>query len=254
MLGAVREVYGRVLPFIWAVPFIAALPFAAELLQHAIEIRLGMYVTGALEPDAERIRLIFGALKVLSILLANLFALRWWAFDGDTRRAARPNRALAKGFGIYILVGIGGEALVLALGFLIVKLMGPAASQGARIVAMVGPLLIWLVLTTLLQPWFVGLLTEDRNMTLRRSVGAIWGRTWSTFGLFTASYLPAMALHYAIGYGAIGRPEGVVWALMIVDAGIVVLLASLLPSASFTIYRRAAERSAGTGEEAKLAA
>ena len=253
-MGALREIYGRVLPLIWAVPVIAALPFAAELLQHAVEIRLGMYATGRLGPDAERIRTIVGALKVLCLLVTVLLALRWWAFEGDLRRAARPNRALVKGFGLYLIVQVGGDAIALALGFLVVRLLGPAAAQGARIAAAFAPLLLWLFLTTLLMLWFVGLLTEDRSMTLRRSAGGIRGRMWSTFGLFLSAYLPAMAIHYALAYGAIGRPEAVVWTLMIVDAGVVLLLALLLPSALFTIYRRAAERLADEGTAAPLAA
>ena len=91
-------------------------------------------------------------------------------------------------------------------------------------------------------------------MTLRRSARAIRGRMGGTFALFLAAYLPAMVVHYALGYRAIGRPEGVVWAMMVVDAAVVALLTLLLGSAFFTIYRRAAERSAALAEGAALAA
>lgn len=79
-------------------------------------------------------------------------------------------------------------------------------------------------------------------MTLRRSAAAAWGRMWASLGLLLAGVLPAMAVHYALGYAAEGRPEPLVWALMLVDSAVVAFLALALASTYFTLYRRAAER------------
>jgi hypothetical protein len=239
-MGAIREIYGRVPALAKAVPWVALLVFAAELVQHAAEIRLGMYEHGSLAPDARRTRLLFGLAKVLVILAALIFALRWWRFDGDWRRAARPTLALFKGLAILLLVQAGAEILLALLG----RLAGAALGGGPRIVPLVtaGPLLLWLFLATLLYPWYVGLLTEDRTMTLRRSAAGTRGRMWASFGLLLAGILPAMALHYALGYAAEGRGEPLVWALMLVDAAVVAFLALALASTYFTLYRRAAER------------
>jgi hypothetical protein len=197
---------------------------------------------GTLAPDQMRLRLLFGALKVLAIVVTLLFALRYWRFDGDRRRAARPSLAFFKGLGLFIFVQIGGEALVLGMGGLLAQTMGAEASRPLRLALAILPLLLWLFFAGLLYPWFVGLLTEDEAMSLRRSVRGVAGQLWATFGTFLAGLLPLMLVHYALGYGAIGQPEAIVWPMMIVDAGIVALLSVVLGSTYFTIYRRAAER------------
>lgn len=246
MKGAVRETYNRALPFIRAVPLAAAIVAGAEFAQHVVEIRIGMYAPDALVTrDEQRLRLFFGAVKILAILLTILFAVRWWAFGGDTRRAAWPTVPMFKGLSRVILVQIGGELLLLGIGALLARLAGAGAGQGARLALAAGPLLLWLLLETLLLPWFVGLLTEDRSMTLRRSIRAVSGRIWAAFGVLLMGYLPAIALHYAIGFAALGREGPVVWLLMLLDSAVVAVLAVLLASTYFTIYRRAAERSAG---------
>ncbi len=240
-MGAIREIYARVPALARAVPWLVLLVFAAELAQHAAEIRLGMYEAGPLAPGARRTRLLFGLAKVLAILAVLIFALRWWRFDGDSRRAARPTLALFRGLAILLLVQAGAE-IVLAL---VARGAGAAlgaSGRGAEVALAVGPMLLWLFLATLLYPWYVGLLTEDRAMTLRRSVAGVRGRMWESLALLLAGILPAMALHYALGYAAEGRAEPLVWALMLVDAGVVAFLALALASTYFTLYRRAAER------------
>ena len=239
-MGAIREIYARVPALAKAAPWVVLLVFAAELIQHAAEIRLGMYENGLLAPDARRVRLLFGLAKVLAILAAFIFALRWWRFDGDSRRAARPTLALFSGLAILLLVQAGAEILLALVG----RLAGAAFGAGPRVAPLLtaGPVLLWLFLATLLYPWYVGLLTEDRTMTLRRSVAGALGRMWASFGLLGAGVLPAMALHYALGYAAEGRAEPLVWALMVLDAAVVAFLALALASTYFTLYRRAAER------------
>lgn len=240
-MGAVRQVYARVPALIKAVPLVALLVFAAEMLQHIVEIRLGMYVRGQLGEKEQATRLIFGAVKVVAIFLALLFALRWWRFEGNTRRAARPTVALLKGLGIVILVQVGGELVVMALGAAMGQVLHPEGI-GPRIALLAGPILVWILVATYLYPWYVGLLAEDSAMTLRRSIDGIRGRLWSSFGLFLAGFLPAMIVHYALGYAAVGRPEPLVWALMLVDSAVVALLALLIASAYYSLYERAVER------------
>lgn len=239
-MGAISEIYRRVPALARAVPWVVLLVFAAELIQHSAEIRLGMYEPGALAPEAKRTRLLFGLAKVLAILAAFIFALRWWRFDGDSRRAARPTLALLRGLAILLLVQAGAEIVLALVG----RFAGGALGAGPRALVLVtaGSMLLWLFLATLLYPWYVGLLTEDRTMTLRRSVAGARGRMWASFGLLLAGVLPAMALHYALGYAAEGRAEPLVWALMLVDSAVVAFIALALASTYFTLYRRAAER------------
>ena len=158
-------------------------------------------------------------------------------------RAGRRGRTLAlfKGLAILLLVQAGAEILLALVARGAGAALG-ATGRGAEVALAAGPLLIWLFLATLLYPWYVGLLTEDRTMTLRRSAAGVRGRMGASFGLLLAGILPAMALHYALGYAAEGRAEPLVWALMLVDAAVVAFLALALASTYFTLYRRAAER------------
>lgn len=132
-MGAIREIYARVPALAKTAPWVALLVFAAELIQHAAEIRLGMYEAGPLAPDAQRTRLLFGLAKVLAILAALIFALRLWQFDGDSRRAARPTLALFKGLAVLLLVQAGAQILLA----LIARLAGAALGAAPRIVPLV---------------------------------------------------------------------------------------------------------------------
>lgn len=245
MAGAVAEIYGRVLPFARAAPFVIAIPFVAELAQHAAEVSAGMYApAGEVTGAEEGVRLAFGAFKILAIFLTILFALRYWAGGGDRRRAARPTLALIRGIALVLLVQVGGEVLILAATAAVARIGGLEAPEAQAALFAVG-MLAWLVVATYLIPWFVGLLTEDSRITLRRSVAAVRGRLWRLFGLLVAGYLPALALHYALGMAAMGLAEPLVWALMLLDSLVVAFLAVVLASAYFTLYRRATGPSVG---------
>jgi hypothetical protein len=241
-MTAIHEIYARALGLARSTPALLLLAFSAELLQHIAEMRLGMFAqAGQLTPEAMRIRLLFGAVKVLALVLTLLFALRYWRFEGDRRRAARPTAAMFKGIGIFILVGLGGETITLLAGRLLLA-AAPHATTGYRIALVAAPALLWLFFANLLLPWFVGLLTEDRAMTLRRSVRGSWGHLWSSFAILVAGFLPLMIVHYALGYGALRRPVSALWPILIVDACVVAGLILALSSTYFTLYRRAAER------------
>ena len=101
MLNDIVWIYRRILPFLLALPLLAAVPFAAELLQHVVEIALGLYKSGALTPAAREVRLVFGILKIISIVVIIIVALRFWHFDGDTRRTLRPGLMMAAGFFVF---------------------------------------------------------------------------------------------------------------------------------------------------------
>lgn len=242
-MNRLAAIYARVPRIARAAPLAVLLVFAAEFLQHIVEIRLGMYENiGYLDEADRRVRMIFGAVKVFNILLVVVFALRWWRFDGDSRRAATPGLATFKGLLIVLTVQIGGELLFIGAGSLAGKLV-PPGSLALYLALRIGPALVWLMLAILLYPWYVALLTEDRSMTLRRSIRGIgWG--WPrAFGLFLGGILPAMALHYLLGAGAIGRSEPLVWGMMALDAALVAALALLIASTYFSLYQYASDRS-----------
>lgn len=240
-MNPVAEVYSRIPLALRAMPYAIAIPFLAELVQHAVEIQLGMYAPGGAGAAANApLRMIFGLIKVLCLLLFVLFAIRWWAFEGDARRAATPGILFFKGLGLFMLIEFGGESLMRLMGQGFAWAVGPAIPMAARIAIEALPIVLWWFAITLLLPWFIGMIIEDKDMNPRRSVAAVGPRIVPMFGLLLAGVLPGMIVHYAISHIAMGRAPALVWALLILDAFVVALLAMSLASAYFTIYRRAA--------------
>jgi hypothetical protein len=236
----IAEIYRRGFGLAVVLPWLLTLPAAAEFAQHGAEILFGMYAPGGMLPGGEAIRLTFGIVKIVSIFVVLLVALRWWRFDGDTCRAIRPTWAMTRGLVIVVAVQLGGETLILLIGSGLAAMAG-ASGAGVRFATLIVPLLMWLFVAGLLFPWYVGLLTEDRTMSLRRSVRATRSRLPVVFGCLLGGVLPLMTVHYAIAYGATGRPVALIWSLMAIDAAIVALLAAMLAASYFTIYRRAVE-------------
>lgn len=237
MPDTVRDIYVRACSLPRQVPALVALPAAAELLQHAAEIRLGMYAHGgALAAHAQAIRLGFGAFKIVAVLMTTLLAVRFWRL-GSIGRALRLGWTFWKGVAIIAVIQLGAETLALLAGRLIAN--GAAVTGPLRIGLVVAPLLAWLVVACMVQPWYVGLVAEDPAMTLRRSITGIAGQLWGCFGLLLAGVLPLMIVHYALGYGAMHAPAEIVWLMMLVDSGVVGLLAAAIASSYYALYTRA---------------
>jgi hypothetical protein len=242
MLEAVARSYRRVPGVARALPAVALLPFLGELAQHAAEVHLGLFASGgALDPHGVRVRLLFGALKVVLLLVALVLAIRWWRFEGDAGRAVRPTAQMAKGLGIALAVLLGGEGILGGIGYLIYRVL-PVADGAGRLVAFAVPLAAWAVILALILPWIVGLVAEDRTMTLRRSLRGTKGHVGSTIAIYLAGFLPAMAVHYLLNEAAMRRDAPALWALLVLDAAVVALLALALASTYYTVYRRAAAR------------
>jgi hypothetical protein len=239
-MNAIAEIYGRIGPAVRTLPMLMALPVAAEFVQHAVEIGVGMYAPGGAAAAAfSPARMAAGLIKVLALLAVLVLLLRWWSFDRSLARAGRLGVRFWRGFVILIVVQVAAQIAIVLAGRAIL-----AVAPDARLAAVLVPLICWLVLATVLIPWFVALLIEDRTMTLGRAVRATGARLPVAFGILIAGILPLMAAHYALGYGAMGRPPAIVWAMMLVDAGVVGLLTVAIASTYFTLYCRAAATSA----------
>jgi len=240
-MNNVIETYARIWPFIRALPLLAALPLAVELTQHVAEIELGLYASGGvLTPEARQVRLAFGVVKILGLLVTIVVALRWFAFQGNARRAFRPTWILAKGIVAYVLLDAFGEILQDGLDRLVAALAVP--SHAGAIAGRLAGELFWIFVSGLWLPWNVALLVEDRTMTFRRSVRTSLPGIAVVFGYLCAGIVPLMALHQALGFLSLNQAPAIVWSLNIVDAGVVVLLAIAIGSSFFTVYRWAADR------------
>lgn len=237
MLNDIAWIYRRIPPFILALPFLAAVPFATELLQHLVEIALGLYRSGVLTPAAQNVRLAFGIVKIASIIVIVIAALRFWHFDGDTRRTLRPGLMMAAGFFVFVALEIVDSSLEDEIAILIARAIDlHAAPLGIRLAIHLAPTFLWTFVSGFWLPWNIALLVDDRKMTLRGSIAAARGQLWMYFGLMCAGVIPLMTLHYVLGYAAVGKAQWIVWSLGTVDAAIVVLLAVAIASSFYAVY------------------
>jgi len=245
MLNDIAWIYRRILPFLLALPLLAAVPFATEMLQHVVEIALGLYKSGTLTPAAREVRLAFGIVKIISIVVIVIVALRFWHFDGDARRALRPSLMTGAGFFVFAALEIVDSSLEDGVASLVARMADlHAAPLSVRLAVHFAPTFLWTFVCGFWLPWNVALLVDDRMMTLRRSIAAAWGQLWMYLGLICAGVIPLMTLHYAMGYEAVGKADWIVWLLGTVDAAVVVILVIAIASSFYAVYDAAKARDA----------
>ena len=93
------------------------------------------------------------------------------------------------------------------------------------------------IVQTGLLAWVVGIVLEDRTLTLRTSFTQRFPSALVITLLFAAAMLPLQLLHGVDHHVALGRPEPVVWALMTWDALVVGVMAMLGGRASISAMR-----------------
>ena len=91
--------------------------------------------------------------------------------------------------------------------------------------------------------WFVAWPLGTVSIGPLRSITVIAGSFWRTVGYVLAGAVPLMLVHYALGYGAIGRSDVIVWLMMTADALVVGFLALTMAGSSYLAAQRAAARS-----------
>lgn len=240
MVRSIRAIYAGALRFARAVPPAFLLPVVVEFAQHVIEVRAGMYGSRdafrAAAADADR--LAWGFAKVLALLPAGYWFVRYLAFD-DPRRAWWPERPAIGLFAIQLVLMAMLQYLALFGPSLrdLFRLSGTAAAVAAAAIGVVEA-----VLSVYLLAWFVAWPLGNRAIGPLRSFLVMHGAFWRTVGYLLAGMLPLMAVHYALGLGAIGRPAWLAWPMLMLDAVSVGFLALTLPGAGYMAVRDAAGR------------
>jgi hypothetical protein len=237
----VREIYGSAWAFALACPILFLIPVLFEFAQHVVEVRSGLY----LSPDSARAaendpsRMIFGFWKVLAISLPTYWLYRYIVSKRDAAyaRAFEP-RAVLMWLAIFLptvmlmswlslfgpslpgLFGLEGKAAT------VLKLVSALAQTGTGIY---------------LTAWFVAWSQGNAAIGPRTSFRIMNGFFWHTVALILAGTFPLMALHYAALF-AIGQPEALVWAAMVLDSFVVGFLSLTMIGANAVAAMRAAER------------
>ena len=236
----IKQLYADSAAFAKALPILFSIPLLIEFAQHVVEIDIGFYRHGLTAAAAfDQRRLALGFAKVLALLLPGYWFVRFIASRRDAgfaKRIERPAATLfAVQFGLQAMfqwLALFGPPLGMTLG------LGPRLSNYAQLAATIGVSVIGVYLSAWLVAWPLG----NPRIGPLRSIAIMAGGFWRTVGYMVAGTVPLMSLHYLLGYGALGRPEPLVWAMMAVDALVVGVLALTTSGAVYLGARHAAER------------
>lgn len=229
---ALRDLYPKGLSLFWLAPAVVALVIVPEFLQHAAEIRLGMFLgkEQALAVADSPQRMAFGYLKLAGLALAFLAAARfWWTRQHGGRwwdvRQVSSGRFL---LGLFLFFGLGSVPELF-------KNDLPERAYHA---------LAWAVAILLLPALFLmlGGLFGDRSPSLRSLALKAWPWLLLTAILVVVAFVSAQWLHQMNHRWAMGADELFVWALMIFDSLLVGLLAGLAGTALYLGYAAFAAR------------
>lgn len=212
-LRALGALYRDGFRLLWLAPLVPLLAILPEFAQHVAEVRLGMFDSreafAALAMDPARWA--FGYAKIAGLVLAMLAAARfhgdpahrWWDLRGVLWKRFAIALALNAAVALPIEAARGrvGEGA-----FLTVQAVVTVATL---------PLILYL---------FAALI-GNRTMTLRAALTSGWRRLPLLALLLVAAFVPAQAVHQLNHTLALGRPDALVWALMVWDALLVGLLA-----------------------------
>ena len=241
MIAAWKDVFRGSWRYMLACPLLFAIPLAAEIAQHLAEIHIGMYASlaQAKAVESDPLRMGFGVLKVLSLLLTGYWMTRFLAFADGARQAAHWD-----GRAVRLYAGV----LVWSLGWMAVDLWGGGVLRALGIAER--PIL-WtgiavfaasFVLETYLSVWKTGAALGNPALGFVRSIRMIHGQFWWSLALTLLVVVPLMVAHYALGLGAIGRRAALLWPMLALDALEVSFLGAAMVAGQFVIARRAAAR------------
>ena len=161
------------------------------------------------------------------------------AWNGDAARAARLE---TPAFPLWLVL-FAISAVLQWLG-----LFGPSAgsviglSGKAAMVAGALWAIIENVISIYFAAWAVAWPLGNASCGPLQSIRVMQGSFWRTVGYMLAGVIPLMALHYALGLGAIGRPSWLAWPMLAADAVVVAFLALTMTGSMVVAARDAARR------------
>lgn len=214
--------------FLLACPALAAVPVMVELIQHIVEVHLGMYdsLAAAKAADDHPIRMAFGFAKVLSLTLAGYWVMRWLAWR-DPALAGRWDR---QAVGLFAGV-LAYHSVMAAVQLFVLPRTGAALAGGFVVGAIFGPLLA---------AWGVAAPLGNPVIGPRASIRVMAPRFFWSLSFMLVSILPLMVVHYALGAAAILGPKLLLWPALVADALVVGWMAALMIVSAWLAAMRAA--------------
>lgn len=239
MLKAIADCYRNSARIALALPLLYALGFATELVQHVVEVRIGLFASiDAMRTLGEHpARMGFGYVKGLSLILLVYWVSRWH-FAGEGGGRIIGDARSARLFAAVIVYGL----LVALLQHYGDRLLAPVIDDPGTVNTAI---LLLMLLATMadvyLAPWKVSAALGNPRIGIPTSVRLIRGGFWWSFAFSIVTMLPLMALHYALNIFAVGRGAAATWALLVLDAAVVGYLGLVLATATVMIAWRAAD-------------
>jgi hypothetical protein len=238
--AAFRQSYALAWRFMLALPILAAVAIGFEGLQHVVEYSSGMYVSSArMHAEAnDPARMIAGVLKVGWLLILQYWVTRFAVSGSAKTTLARDAIAIRKFAWFFAFSAVIELVLLFLPGVL------SDAGVARRWSAVSGLILAiaTLPLGPFLIPWAVGAALGDPRaspmFSFRRTPGSI---LWA-IALGVATSLPILIVHYAFGYGAVGRSPAFTVGLLSVDAVLVSFMGVVFITSQVLIAERMAGR------------
>lgn len=228
ILSAIGQYFTLGVSLFWIGPAVVALVVIPEFAQHVAEIHIGMFESRDIARTLgnDPLRWAFGYAKLTGLALTFFASARFWWCRAHGRRW-------------YDIRKIGWGRLL--LGFVLFMAVGSAGELVKLITGAPAPLALGIIASLLSLPFvFVMLagLFGDRATPLKALILRSWPWVLLLALLLPLGFAPLMWLHNHNHLWAFGAPDIAVWALMIFDALVVGLMASLVGAAQFLAYDR----------------
>lgn len=241
MWNDLKEIFARSGRYALLCPILFLIPVGLEMIQHAVELRGGMYVDadGMRAAGTDPLRLAMGPLKVIALFLVGYWAARFLVFGDDPAAARRIDPRAVR---LFVPVMAWGLVWLLLIqdGPLIADAAGmpPATSS----VAVLSIIVASLFFEPLLGAWKTSAAAANPAIGFLGSIRLTRPIYFRAFTLSLIAMLPLMVAHYALALFAVGQPAGLVWALMAVDSVLVGYMGVTMIATNYVIARRVADR------------
>jgi hypothetical protein len=237
-----KATYRSSIAFLIACPLLALVPVAFELLQHAIEVHIGMYdsIAAAKATEHHPLRMSFGMLKVISLTVPMYWVTRFLP-ERSARFAATADPLAIRLFTAYFATGIAFAAIQLF-----------ALPQSG--IVLLSAFIIGQIVGGLLIAWGVAAALGNVEIGPRTSIRIMARQVPWTFAFTLIAILPLMILHYAFGTFALLGPKPLVWPVLIIDSLLVGWLTAVMIAAGYYAATRAATRAGVSLAAVQLAA
>jgi hypothetical protein len=244
MFDQVIQTYRLTARHLLALPFIFVLPVLAEAVQHSVEFWLGMFASAdGIQPGRETaIRMGFGGVKVIAILVTMIVMARYFLHDFNPAKALKFSKASRNAIVISILFTVLLVIILTVAGPLVVALAKdhlpfvPANLRGFL------PDLLLLAATYPFQKKTYAIMAailDDVAMDSAQNEARARAWIWGSWAVLLIAIAPAMILHYSLNLRAVDASAAVQLALLALDCLVVGVMAVLIAAATYITYQQA---------------